>query len=85
MQSWCWSALYVVFGVGVLISALSLRRLSALPSMHQEGVQEKTGVSPMPSAAARRVLWLCLPGCASVALLAITNMVSQDIAPVPLL
>jgi hypothetical protein len=34
---------------------------------------------------AQRVLWVCLPACASILLLAVTNKICQDVAPTPFL
>src|SRR5207253_8842185 len=33
----------------------------------------------------QRVLWLCLPACASILLLAVTNKMCQDVAVIPFL
>jgi hypothetical protein len=38
-----------------------------------------------PSTTSHKILWLSLPACASVLLLAVTNKICQDLAPVPLL
>ncbi len=85
VQCWWWSALYGVFGAGMVFCAFPLRKLSALPSLQSEDVADETALSQTLSPWARYFFWLCLPGCATIAFLAITNMISQDIAPVPLL
>lgn len=43
------------------------------------------GAQAVPSEAATRILWLALPACASVLLLATTNKVCQDVAVIPFL
>jgi len=44
-----------------------------------------TTATSAPPTAARRLLWLALPICASVLLLAVTNELTQNVAPIPLL
>lgn len=44
---------------------------------------EATDAGPPPLA--HRLLWLALPTCASVLLLAVTNQLTQNVAPIPLL
>src|SRR5262249_37153649 len=43
---------------------------------------ETTAITP---SVGRRLLWVALPACASLMLLATTNYVCQDVAPVPFL
>jgi hypothetical protein len=69
---------------------------AAAPEAQPEAVSETTSAAgpetSSQSASARRVhavvqplLWLALPACASALLLAATNKITQDLAPVPLL
>jgi hypothetical protein len=48
------------------------------------GTPESSGASAPPTAK-RRALWLVLPACASVLLLAVTNKICQDVAVIPFL
>jgi tetratricopeptide (TPR) repeat protein len=50
---------------------------SSIPSLHQP--------IPPPISAIDRLLWLLLPACASVLLLATTNKICQDVAVIPFL
>lgn len=82
MQSWCWAALYLVFAGGVAFLAVSAgKRHSNFHTEPQPAPREMATESTV----VRFLLWLCLPGCASVFLLAITNMLSQEIVAVPLI
>jgi hypothetical protein len=56
--------------------AISNNQLSTLNSQLQ---------GPLKSAATGRCLWVALPACGSGLLLALTNQISQDVAPMPLL
>ena len=47
--------------------------------------RESTGDAAAAPTATQRVLWLCLPACASILLLAVTNKMCQDVAVIPFL
>ena len=75
LQGWCWSVGYATFAVGCGVIAVSQR----------EGLARRQEENAAPSDWNRRALWMVLPACSSVLLLAITNHISQNIAAVPLL
>jgi SAM-dependent methyltransferase len=79
-QFWAWGlGLYAVF-CGVCAWRLWKR---AAPGMVDEETAEEAA-APAPSGL-QRTLWVALPACASVLLLAVTNKMCQDIAVVPFL
>ena len=88
VQSWVWSGLFVLFALLCGISALWNSRPSPLP-LSSSVAGDATVISANRVVAtptwARRLLWLGLPACASVMLLATTHHVCEDVAPVPLL
>ncbi len=75
-----WLVLYVVFCVLTGVIAWRSRLLPALPPVSVEETAAQA-----PPGAVNRVLWVLLPACASVMLLAITAYLTQDIASVPFL
>ncbi|MCC7173693.1 MAG: fused MFS/spermidine synthase [Bryobacterales bacterium] len=80
-QTMAWSAGYVVYAV--LAGALALagygQRAAVSPGL-------RTAESPAtPPGWGRRLLWVALAGCASALLLASTNLLTEDVAPVPFL
>lgn len=87
LQGWSWSAGFVAFAVACGFCGLAAARF---------GKPEEYSVEPDKAAAKReadapaptwglRLLWLLLPACASLLLLAMTNFMCQDIASLPLL
>jgi hypothetical protein len=78
-QERVWSAAFAVF---VVLCGVSVRQL-------WKAAGTVAGASGDPSAAAptlgRRLLWLALPACASTLLLAVTNLMCQEVAVVPFL
>lgn len=96
-QAYTWSALYVLFalscGFAARTSAISVTGAegSAMP----EPIRESAPVeSPTPSAElgdsgrpslAQMTLWVALSACASTLLVSVTNHLSQNVAPIPLL
>lgn len=89
-QAWLWSGTYIVFtllcGAIAVLQLTEARRSASNPastpatSALPTAEAASTGLSPI-----RVVLWLLLPAVASAALLATTNRLTQEIAPVPLL
>lgn len=78
-QAWLWSAAYVGYAV---MAALCGRRAAAA---HAESATEaETSAEPSPGAS-RQLLWVLLGALGSLMLLATTHMLTQDIAPIPLL
>jgi hypothetical protein len=79
-QAYGWSGIYVVF---VLIcAAVAWRTMRAAPQQSQEAFQA-TAVPPPTWTI--RIVWTALAACASTLLLAISNHLSQNVAPIPFL
>lgn len=75
-QAWLWSAAFVIFGVALVV-------LAVRPG---SGARETSQPSPPPELSrTQRSLWIALPACASALLLAVTNHLTQNVAPVPFL
>ncbi len=79
-QAYGWSGIYVVF---VLICAtLAWRAMRAAPQQSQDAVAGPPSPSPGWTI---RIVWTALAACASTLLLAISNHLSQNVAPIPFL
>jgi hypothetical protein len=79
-QAYGWSGVYVVF---VLIcAAVAWKAMRAAPQHSQEAITATS--SPSPSWTIR-IVWTALAACASTLLLAISNHLSQNVAPIPFL
>ena len=82
-QSWLWSAGYLGFFVACGLSAWNLFR--------HEQRQPAAAAPKQPAFSTGRpsrhtlALWIALPACASAMLLATTNLITEDIAVIPLL
>ncbi|HLK67467.1 MAG TPA: fused MFS/spermidine synthase [Bryobacteraceae bacterium] len=77
-QAWMWS---IAYGVFVAVCGLTAFRSGTVPLVEDtsaEGTAEHPGLR-------QYVLWVSLPACASVLLLAITNHLSQNVAAIPFL
>jgi SAM-dependent methyltransferase len=90
-QAWTWSLAYGVF---VLLCGLTAIRSGVGPGAGGQARQSASGpggdgtaveADVVPPAARQYVVWLALPACASVLLLAITNQLSQNVAAIPFL
>jgi hypothetical protein len=80
MQATFWSLGFFVFAIlGAWGAFQTMRR--ATPSMHRADA----GIEIARPSERVRTLWLALPACASVLLLAITSEISQEIAVIPFL
>ncbi|MBV8895131.1 MAG: fused MFS/spermidine synthase [Acidobacteriaceae bacterium] len=76
-QAWLWSAAFAVFVLLCACAAFcAARSHDALP--HHLAASSASGKQPI-------ALWLNLSACASTLLLAVTNLLTQNIAPMPLL
>jgi SAM-dependent methyltransferase len=90
-QSQLWSALYALFVVVCSLAAWMSRTQAAnvIPVLTAEPAGQKAQDSAVAQEALppRRdwILWLALSACGSVLLLATTNHLTEDVAPVPLL
>ncbi len=80
-QAYGWSGIYVVFAV--ICAAVAWKAMRAAPLQSQETIAAAAG-SPSPSWTIR-ILWTALAACASTLLLAISNHLSQNVAPIPFL
>jgi len=77
-QSWAWSAAYAAFAV--LCGAIAIRRRrqnTVAPAPIDMQTPEQ------PPSWGRPLLWVLYPACASALLLAVTNQMTQNIAPIP--
>lgn len=86
-QSWLWSFLFVLYAGSIITLSFLWRGVSGFSTARGKTTSHdapNAWESERPSAV-RRVLWLMLPACGSVILLATTNKVCQDIAAVPFL
>ena len=79
-QVWSWA--YLLFVLLCLVSALRSWRAGGGPA--SSGPVDSAFVVPEPSRDLR-LLWMLLSACASILLLAVTNHLTQNIAPVPFL
>src|SRR5258708_4864633 len=80
VQGLAWSASYGIFVVmcaAVAIRASKLGRVD-MPAADDEALSE-------PPSWRRQLLWIALPACASALLLAVTNHMTQNVAPFPFL
>jgi SAM-dependent methyltransferase len=90
-QAQLWSALYAVFVVACSITAWMSRREEAriespVPAEAQtDAVADVASNEPGSPPKHIWILWLALSACGSVLLLATTNHLTEDVAPVPLL
>jgi hypothetical protein len=84
-QALIWSALYAVFGAGIVFCAARL----FWAAEKQEAVKTASAViddhAGMIPTRAIRLLWILLAACASLMLLATTSQLTQDVAPIPFL
>ena len=83
-QRWAWAAGYGVFLVCYCFSARSIARSTASTALKEALLPDLQ--PPKPSIGwPLRLLWMGLAACASVLLLATTNLICQDIAVSPFL
>ncbi len=83
IQSWIWGGGFAVFALSCAVCAWQVHRSRA-----EKAHRIEEDLSPIGAAAetpVRRWLWFLLPMSASVMLLATTNLLTQDVAPIPLL
>jgi hypothetical protein len=85
MQAYSWSTAYVVFAALCLITAwVSREALPGQPAAEPVAttIPEKSAERPT---GLQLLLWISLAACASTLLVSITNHMSQNVAPIPLL
>jgi len=82
MQSWFWSALFMVFLV--LCIYLSRRSLSLSMPSEQEALRDP-GVATKSPSFGQKIIWVALAACPSVMMVADTSFMTENIAPIPLM
>ena len=83
LQAWVWSTSYVAFVLCCGFLAWRVARRARPDEAADDTPLEEGGTAAVtPTNVA---LWLALPACASVVLLATTNQLTQDVASIPLL
>jgi hypothetical protein len=83
IQSWIWGGGFAVFAMSCAVCAWRMRRSRAEKAHPTE--EDLSLVDATSEAPRRRWLWFFLPMSASIMLLATTNLLTQDVAPIPLL
>jgi hypothetical protein len=83
-QAWLWAAGYIVFSASCVVCArkIGMENHAAPSTARQEIVRQEDVTQPTRFSQA---LWFLLPACASVMLLATTNLLCQEVAVVPFL
>jgi len=79
MQSLIWSVLYVLLAASILYCGVLFSR-SPVPS-----ITASRESAPTPVGWLDRILWMALAACGTTMLLAMTNLICQDVAVVPFL
>jgi SAM-dependent methyltransferase len=82
-QSILWSSAYGLFAICCALSAWISRSNNTKPLDANKSLEAEIDNTPPTFGA--RLLWLSLSACGSMMLLAVTNHLSQNVAPVPLL
>ena len=80
-QAWLWALMFLAYSACYTACALGPARLSgeaSPPKVQSDQLKAVSARFPM-------LLWVALPACASLMLLAATNLMSQEIAVVPFL
>jgi hypothetical protein len=83
-QAAFWMAGYLAYAALTTSCALRLARRPTAGLAGRPPLEVEEGEQPLPAAGVR-TLWLLLPACGSLLLLATTNQICQDVAVVPLL
>ncbi len=99
-QGWMWSGLYLVFACVAGYAAFTTHKAGAQVAVykagapaatHNTGLQSAPAQAPLETAAPGRprlgliLLWIALAATASILLLAVTNQITQEVAPIPFL
>jgi hypothetical protein len=80
-QAWVWSGGFLVY---VLLCIRCVSKVRKLPDLHTH-IPPYVRTPVLPYSKARFLLWTLLSFCGVLALMAITNQMTQDIPPVPFL
>ena len=81
-QAWVWSGGYAIFAILCGVLAWRSRGMPTVPAVEDSGEPDAGAV---PVRAVNVALWVALPACAVVLLLAVTTQITQDVAAIPLL
>ena len=87
-EGWSWG--FVAFALAAIVCAIDLwRRARPIASVHadqtQTDDQELQHAQDQRSLLWKALLWVLLPACASVLLMAFTTRLTEEVAPMPLL
>ena len=83
VQSWIWGGGFAVFALSCAVCAWRVHRSRAEKAHPIE--EDLSRISAPSETPVRRWLWFALPMLGSVMLLATTNLLTQNVAPIPLL
>ena len=83
-QAIIWSLLFIGFALGLVRCARSISHIQVSEAIVTDAAKVKDGRVPIPTGSTR-MLWVAFATIASVMLLATTNQLCQQIAPVPFL
>ncbi len=81
-QFWSWGL--VVYALCCAACAFKLWRTAPAAAGEHTAASEPAAPVPAPTPG-QRAMWVALPACASILLLAVTNKMCQDVAPTPFL
>ena len=84
-QAWLWSGAMCLFGAASATCAWKVWRCGKSMPSGQAASSAELSTAAAPPAISTRLLWLALPTGAAVVLLAVTNKICLDIAPMPFL
>jgi hypothetical protein len=88
-QAYIWSGVYVAFavlcGMAAWVSRVKPAQVEEAEISGRPGPSAAAAVSTPRPPASELTLWVALAACASVLLISITNHLSQNVAPIPLL
>lgn len=82
VQGWIWLAGFLLFGI--LTGWLAFQSGGVVPPLRPERVGVPVGPAANPTLAVRS-LWIALSATASLFLLSVTNLISQEVAVIPFL
>jgi hypothetical protein len=78
-QAWLWAGFYALFAAGMLLCA------RCTPATMASAAKFTSNVPAGHPGAGQYLMWISLAACASVALLAVTNEISEKLTPLPLI
>lgn len=83
-QILAWSFIFALFSVLIIYCAIKYYK-SIASSQKKESAIQKNKIKKEMIPFRLKFLWIALPACSSILLLAITNQITLDISPVPFL